>query len=85
MAGDRSFSEVVQDIIGNVQEIVRSEVRLATEMREEAAKANPRRSCSPQGSSLPPQLSGVADQPDEARHCAAREYDERHYIERESK
>ena len=39
-AGDRSLSEVLQDIIHNVQEIVRSEVRLAeTEIREEAAKA----------------------------------------------
>jgi len=38
--GDRSFSDVLQDIIRNVQEIVRSEVRLAkTEIREEAAKA----------------------------------------------
>lgn len=40
MAGDRSLSDVLQDIIGNVQEIVRSEVRLAkTEIREDAAKA----------------------------------------------
>ena len=39
-SGDRSFSEVLQDIVRNVQEIVRSEVRLAkTEIREEAAKA----------------------------------------------
>ena len=39
-AGDRSLSDVFQDIIRNVQEIVRSEVRLAkTEIREEAAKA----------------------------------------------
>ena len=39
-AGNRSLSDVLQDIIGNVQEIVRSEVRLAkTEIREEAAKA----------------------------------------------
>ena len=38
-AGDRSFSGVLQDIIRNVQEIVRSEVRLAkTEILEEAAK-----------------------------------------------
>jgi uncharacterized membrane protein YqjE len=37
--GDRSFSDVVQDIIRNVQEIVRAEVRLAkTEFLEEAAK-----------------------------------------------
>ena len=39
-AGDRSLSDVFQDIIRNVQEIVRSEVRLAkTEVREEAARA----------------------------------------------
>ena len=39
-AGDRSLSGVFQDIIRNVQEIVRSEVRLAkTEILEEAAKA----------------------------------------------
>jgi uncharacterized membrane protein YqjE len=39
-AGDRPFSEVLQDVIGNVQEIVRSEVRLAkAEIKEEAAKA----------------------------------------------
>jgi uncharacterized membrane protein YqjE len=39
-AEDRSLSDVLQDVIRNVQEIVRSEVRLAkTEMREEAAKA----------------------------------------------
>ena len=38
-AGDRSLSGVLQDIIRNVQEIVRSEVRLAkTEILEEAAK-----------------------------------------------
>src|ERR1700680_4086855 len=37
---DRSFSDVFQDILHNVQEIVRSEVRLAkTEVREEAVKA----------------------------------------------
>lgn len=37
---DRSMSEVLKDIIGNVQEIVRGEVRLAkTEARAEAAKA----------------------------------------------
>ena len=37
---DRSLSEVLQDIIRNVQEIVRSEVRLAkTELKEEAEKA----------------------------------------------
>ena len=39
-AGDRSFSDLFQDIIRNVQEIVRSEVRLAkTEIREEVVKA----------------------------------------------
>ena len=39
-AGDRSFSEVLQNIVRNVQEIVRSEVRLAkTEIREEVGKA----------------------------------------------
>jgi uncharacterized membrane protein YqjE len=39
-AGDRSLSDVFQDILRTVQEIVRSEVRLAkTEIREEAAKA----------------------------------------------
>jgi uncharacterized membrane protein YqjE len=39
-AGERSLTDVLQDIIRNVQEIVRSEVRLAkTEIREEAAKA----------------------------------------------
>jgi len=39
-AEDRSFSDVVHDILHNVQEIVRSEVRLAkTEIGEEAAKA----------------------------------------------
>jgi len=37
---DRSVSEVLQDIVGNIQEIVRAEVRLAkTEVRDEAAKA----------------------------------------------
>ena len=36
----RSFPEVLQDIVGNLQEIVRSEFRLAkTELKEEAAKA----------------------------------------------
>jgi hypothetical protein len=36
---DRSFADVFQDILHNVQEIVRSEVRLAkTEIREEAVK-----------------------------------------------
>ena len=39
-AGDRSLSDILQDAIRNVQEIVRSEVRLAkTEIRDEAAKA----------------------------------------------
>jgi uncharacterized membrane protein YqjE len=39
-SADRSLSDVLQDIIRNVQEIVRSEVRLAkTELREEVAKA----------------------------------------------
>ena len=38
--GDRSLTEVFQNIIGNVQDIVRSEVRLAkTELREEAVRA----------------------------------------------
>src|ERR1700686_3045442 len=39
-AEDRSLSDVLEDVIRNVQEIVRSEVRLAkTEIREEAARA----------------------------------------------
>ena len=39
-ANGRTVSNVLQDIVGNVQEIVRSEVRLAkTEFREEAIKA----------------------------------------------
>jgi uncharacterized membrane protein YqjE len=39
-ASDRSVADVLQDIIGNIQNIVRSEVRLAkTEVREELAKA----------------------------------------------
>jgi uncharacterized membrane protein YqjE len=39
---DRSFADVLQDIVGNVQEIVRSEVRLAkAEFSEEARKAKP--------------------------------------------
>ena len=38
--GDRSISEILQDVLRNLQEIVRSEVRLAkTEMREEFMKA----------------------------------------------
>jgi uncharacterized membrane protein YqjE len=37
---DRSIAEVLQDILRNVQEIIRSEVRLAkTEAREEISKA----------------------------------------------
>src|ERR1700704_4143079 len=37
---DRSMAEVLKDIIGNVQEIIRGEVRLAkTEAKAEAAKA----------------------------------------------
>lgn len=40
MLADRSFSEVFQDILLNVQDIVRSEVRLArAELREEAIGA----------------------------------------------
>jgi uncharacterized membrane protein YqjE len=36
----RSFPEVLRDIVGNLQEIVRSEFRLAkSELKEEAAKA----------------------------------------------
>jgi cytochrome c biogenesis protein CcdA len=38
--GDRSISEILQDVLRNLQEIVRSEVRLAkTEIREEVIKA----------------------------------------------
>jgi uncharacterized membrane protein YqjE len=38
--GYRSFSEVLEGIVGNVQEIIRSEVRLAkAEVREETGKA----------------------------------------------
>ena len=41
-ASERSISEVLQDIVGNIQEIVRSEVRLAkTEIRDEANRAKP--------------------------------------------
>ena len=37
---DRTFSEVLQNIIGNVQNIIRSEIRLAkTEVKEETTKA----------------------------------------------
>jgi len=40
MQVDRSISDIFQNIVANVQEIVRSEVRLAkTEIREEAVKA----------------------------------------------
>jgi uncharacterized membrane protein YqjE len=39
---DRSFADVLHDIVGNVQEIVRAEVRLAkAEFSEEARKAKP--------------------------------------------
>jgi uncharacterized membrane protein YqjE len=39
-ANERSISDVLQDIVRNVQEIIRSEVRLAKqEVREEANKA----------------------------------------------
>ncbi len=38
--GERSFANIVEDIVSNFQDIVRSEVRLAkAEVREEAAKA----------------------------------------------
>ena len=41
-SGVRSVSDVLQDIVGNVEEIVRSEVRLAkTELREEVNRAKP--------------------------------------------
>jgi len=37
---DRSFTDVLEDIVGNVQGIIRSEVRLAkAEIREETVKA----------------------------------------------
>ena len=37
---DRSFSEVLHDIIGNIHDIIRAEVRLAkTEVREEISRA----------------------------------------------
>ena len=40
MAVDRTFSDVLQDILRNLQEIVRSEVRLAkAEIRDEAVQA----------------------------------------------
>jgi uncharacterized membrane protein YqjE len=39
-SNERSVSDVLQDIVGNIQDIVRSEVRMAkTEVREEIAKA----------------------------------------------
>ena len=39
-AGERSISAVLQDVIGNIQDIVRAEVRLAkTEVGEELSKA----------------------------------------------
>ena len=39
---DRSISEILQDVLRNLQSIVRSEVRLAkTEVREEITKAKP--------------------------------------------
>jgi hypothetical protein len=38
--GERSFSDVVESIVGNVQTIIRSEIQLAkTEVREETVKA----------------------------------------------
>jgi uncharacterized membrane protein YqjE len=38
----RSVPEVLQDIVGNIQEIIRSEVRLAkAEVKEEASKSAP--------------------------------------------
>ena len=37
--GDRSIGDVLKDIFGNVQEMIRAEIRLArAEMREEAGK-----------------------------------------------
>src|SRR5689334_2273307 len=37
---ERTFSDVLQDIVGNIQNIIRSEIRLAkTEVKEETAKA----------------------------------------------
>jgi uncharacterized membrane protein YqjE len=37
---ERTFSDVLQDIVGNVQSIIRSEIRLAkTEVKEETGKA----------------------------------------------
>jgi protein-S-isoprenylcysteine O-methyltransferase Ste14 len=38
-ANERSFSQILQDIVHNIQEIVRSEIRLArTEITQEATK-----------------------------------------------
>jgi len=38
--GERSFAEILESIVGNVQGIVRSEIRLAkSEIREESVKA----------------------------------------------
>ena len=40
MAGDRSVSNVLQDVLRHVQDILRSEVRLAkAEIRQEATQA----------------------------------------------
>jgi Putative Actinobacterial Holin-X, holin superfamily III len=40
VAGDRSISDVLQDVLRNVQDILRSEVRLAkAEIRQEAMQA----------------------------------------------
>jgi uncharacterized membrane protein YqjE len=40
MNGDRTISTVLHDIVGNIQDIIRSEVRLAkTEVAEELGKA----------------------------------------------
>ena len=40
LQSDRSFAELLQDILANTQDLIRSEFRLAkTEVREEAAKA----------------------------------------------
>ena len=42
LARERSVADILQDIIRNIQEIVRSEVRLAkTEIRDEAIRAKP--------------------------------------------
>lgn len=41
MTSSRSIAEILKDVVGNVQEIIRYEVRLAkTEVREEANKAS---------------------------------------------